>query len=81
MILTVTKYHENLLRDSPLSLLFIVKFSSSLETNMVLKIPNETFLRNTRYVERGKLESGTRWGTGRYVGVVVVVEGEGRWRK
>ena len=49
MILTMTKYHENLLRDSPLSLLSIVKFFSSLETKMVLKIPNETFLRNTLY--------------------------------
>ena len=49
MILTMTKYHENLLRDSPLSLLFIVKFFSSLETMMALKIPNETFLRITRY--------------------------------
>ena len=49
MILTMTKYHENLLRDSPLSLLFIVKMFSSLETKMVLKTPNETFLRITRY--------------------------------
>ena len=39
MILTMTKYHKNLLRDSPLSLLFIVKLFSSLETKMVLKIP------------------------------------------
>ena len=50
MILTMTKYHENLLRDSPLSLLFIVKILSSLETKVVLKIPNETFLRITRYI-------------------------------
>ena len=50
MILTMTKYHENLLRDSPLSLLFIVKIFSSLETKMVLKIPNETFLRITQYL-------------------------------
>ena len=50
MILTMTKYHENLLRDSPLSLLFIVKIFSSLETKMVLKTPNETFLRITRYI-------------------------------
>ena len=50
MILTMAKYHENLLRDSPLSLLFIVKFFSSLETKMVVKIPNETFLRITRYL-------------------------------
>merc|ERR1711989_110701 len=49
MILTLTKYHENLFRDSPLSLLFMVKFLSSLETKMVLKIPNKTFLRITRY--------------------------------
>ena len=50
MILTMTKYHENLLRVSPLSLLSMVKFLSSLETNMVLKIPNKTFLRITRYL-------------------------------
>ena len=49
MILTMTKYHEHLLRDSPLSLLFMVNFFSSLETKMVKKIPNETFLRITRY--------------------------------
>ena len=49
MILIMAKYHENLLKVSPLSLLFIVKFLSSLETKMVLKIPNETFLRITRY--------------------------------
>ena len=48
MILTMTKYHENLLKDSPLSLLFVVKFFSFLETKKVLKIQNETFLRNTR---------------------------------
>ena len=45
----MTKHHENLLRDSPLSLLFMVKFFSSLETKMSLKIPNETFLRITLY--------------------------------
>ena len=50
MILTMTKYHEILLRDSPLSLLSTVKFFSSLETKMNLKIPNETFLRNTLYL-------------------------------
>ena len=49
MILTITKYHKNLLRDSPLPSLSIVKFLSSLETKMILKIPNETFLRITRY--------------------------------
>ena len=49
MILTMTKYHENLLRDCPTSLLFTVKFLSSLETKKVLKIQNETFLRITRY--------------------------------
>ena len=43
MILTMAKYHENLLRDSSLSLLSIVNFFSSLETKMILKIPNETF--------------------------------------
>ena len=47
MILTMAKHHENLLRDSPLSLLSIVNFFSSLKTKMVLKIPNETFLRIT----------------------------------
>ena len=50
MILTMTKYHENLLRYSPLSLLFVVRIFSSLETNMVPKIPNETFFRITRYL-------------------------------
>ena len=50
MILTVTKCHENLLRVSPLSSLSIVKFFSSLETKKMLKIPNETFLRNTLYI-------------------------------
>jgi len=45
MILTMTKYHENLLSNCPLSLLFIVKFFSSLESKMVLKIPNKPFLR------------------------------------
>ena len=54
MILTMTKYHENLLRDSPLSLLSVVKFLSSLETKKVLKIPNETFLRITRYKKEGR---------------------------
>ena len=39
MILTMTKYHENLLST--------VKFVSSLDPKMILKIPNETFLRNT----------------------------------
>ena len=49
MILTLTKYHENLLNDSTLSLLFIVKFFSPLETLMKLKTPNETFLKITQY--------------------------------
>ena len=49
MILTMTKYHENLSRDSALSLLFMVKFFSSSVTKMILKLPNETFLRITRY--------------------------------
>ena len=47
MILIMTKYHENLLKDSPL--LFVVKFFSFLETKKVLKIQNETFLRITQY--------------------------------
>ena len=50
MILTIAKYHENLLKDSTSSLLFIVKFFSPLETQMILKTPNETFLRITRYI-------------------------------
>ena len=50
MILTMAKYHENLLKDSPLSLLSVVKCFSSLETKMILKAPNETFLRITRYL-------------------------------
>ena len=49
MILTMTEFHENLLRDSPLSLLSIVKLFSSLETKMILQIPNKSFLRITRY--------------------------------
>ena len=51
MILSMTKYHENLLRDSNLSLLFVVKYFSSLETKMILKIPNETFLRTDQYYQ------------------------------
>merc|ERR1711989_89662 len=47
----MAKHHENLLRDSPLSLLSIVNFFSSLETKMILKIPNETFLKITRYIK------------------------------
>ena len=49
MILTVTKSHENLLRDSTLSLLLVVEFFSSLETKIIKEIPDETFLRTTRY--------------------------------
>ena len=52
MNLTMTKYHENLLRDSPLSLLSTVKIFSSLESKMILRIPNETFSRITRYIPR-----------------------------
>ena len=48
MIFTTTKFHENLLRVSALSLLFISKFFSSLETKTLVEIPNETFLRNTQ---------------------------------
>ena len=47
MILTMTKYPENWLRDSTLSFLSIVECFSPLE--MILKIPNESFLRITRY--------------------------------
>ena len=49
VILTIAKYHENLLKDSTLSLLFIVKFFSFLKTKMILKTPNETFLKITQY--------------------------------
>ena len=51
MILTMTKYREHLLRDwdSSLSLPPTVKFFSSSETKMILKIPNEAFWRMTRY--------------------------------
>ena len=38
--------YENLLKDSPLSLLSIVKSFSSFETKMILEIPDETFLKN-----------------------------------
>ena len=51
MILILTKYHENLLKDSPLSVLSLVKFFSSLETKVILKMLNETFLKITRYQE------------------------------
>ena len=54
MILTMAKYHENLLRDSPLPLLSMVNFLSSFETKMILKIPTETFLRITRYICNNK---------------------------
>ena len=52
MILTMTKYHENLLRVSPLSLLSMVKFFLSLETKMVLEIPNvkHLYLLSVRYI-------------------------------
>ena len=50
MILTMAKYHENLLKDSTLFLLFMVQFFSPLETKIILKRPNETFLRITRYL-------------------------------
>ena len=49
MILTMTKYPENWLRDSTLSFLSIVECFSPLESKMILKIPNESFLRITRY--------------------------------
>ena len=48
--LTMFEYHENLLSDSPLSLLSTVNFFSFLKTKMIQKIPNETFLRITQYV-------------------------------
>ena len=50
VILTMTVYHETLLRDGPSSLLSMVNFFSSLEPKMILKIPNKTFLRITRYL-------------------------------
>ena len=52
MILTMTNYHEKLLGDSPLSLLCIVKFFSSLKTKMILKVTNKTLLRITRYFSK-----------------------------
>ena len=44
MILTMTDYHENLF------LLSIARIFPSLETKMILKIPNDTFFRETRYM-------------------------------
>ena len=55
MILTLAECHENLHRGSPLSLLSMVKFVSCLETMMILKIPNETILRITRYLVELKI--------------------------
>ena len=49
MILTSTKYHGNLLKDSSWSLLSLVIFFTALETKKVLKIQNRTFLKITRY--------------------------------
>ena len=49
MILIMTKYDENLLKDSPLSLLSLVIFFSFLKIKMIAKLPSETFLRITRY--------------------------------
>ena len=49
MMLTMTENHENLLRESTMSLLSLVKFFSCLETKITLKIPNETLLRITWY--------------------------------
>ena len=46
MILKVTKYQEYLLRDSPLSLLFAVKFFSTMETKKVPKITKWNLFRN-----------------------------------
>ena len=46
----MTKYHKDLLRDSPLSSLSIVKLFSSFETTMILKTTNITFLRITLYI-------------------------------
>jgi len=54
----MAKYHENQLRDSPWPLLSLVKFFSSLETNIILKIPNKTFLKITRYQWQGNTERG-----------------------
>ena len=49
MILTIAQCHENLLKDRALCLLLIVKFFSPQEASMILKTPNETFLKITRY--------------------------------
>ena len=54
MILTMAKYHENLLKDCTLSLLFIVQFFSPLEIKIILKRSNETFLRIIRYLAEKK---------------------------
>ena len=56
----MAKYHENLLKDSTLSLLFTVKFFSSLETKMILKIPYETFLKITLYMLVKKVSNSNR---------------------
>ena len=45
MTLTMTKFNENLL----FVFIFYGKFYSSLEIKMVLKIPNEIFLRIIQY--------------------------------
>ena len=62
MILTSTKYHGNLLKDSSWSLLSLVKIFTSLETKKILKIPNRTFLKITRYLsERNKTKDEKKW--------------------
>ena len=50
MILTMAKYHENLSRDSALSMLSIAKYFFSLKNKTILEIPIETFLKITRYL-------------------------------
>ena len=62
MIMTMTKYHENLLRDSPLPWLSMVKFFTSLEIKMFLKIPNKTFFRITRICKEKSINAYVRFG-------------------
>ena len=61
MILTSTKYHGNLLKDSSWSLLSLVNFFTSLETKKILKIPNRTFLKITRYLLNQLMTSNDFW--------------------
>jgi len=48
-VLTMTKYLENLLRDSTLPFISFAKKFLSQAVLMILKIPNKTFFWFTRY--------------------------------